>query len=176
MKPLLYEINDELTELVSMLEEVGIEDLDKQQALQAWLEGQSDVSAAMDDFCALIAERSAYVKVRKEEAKRLSAMAAHDEAVADAMKERAFAFFTKAGITKMKTEHFAPRIQLNGGVLPLILSDEVMHDPSILPGWAQKTVPDMEAIRAALEKPHAGTLLLVGQAKLGERGKHFRVS
>lgn len=178
----LYEIDEELAAIIAAGEEVGMDTQQIDALIDCWLEGsEGEVEEKIDAYCQVISERTRLAKMRREEAQAIVALAQFDENVADKLKERAKNFFERLGITKMETAYFKPRIQANGGVQPMKLADEVIQDPSLLPEGYTKLVPDMEAIRDALELgrefgqymgKERGTIQL---ATLEPRGKHFRI-
>lgn len=169
----LYEIDNEIGAILSAMESEGFDQDAVNAGLDAWLEENRDeLREKVDRYCQVIASKTAIAKDRREEIKALSAMAQSDERTADTLEERLQAFFERIGCEKMETLHFKPRIQANGGVLPVILSDEVKADPRILPLECVeiRTIPDVEAIRKALEEGKEIT-----GCSLGERGKHLRL-
>lgn len=169
----LYAITEELDTILSYLDQEGVTDDEKQAAVDEWLNGQSDeIEKKVDDYCAMIRDREDWAARRKQEAQALASMAAQDERTARFLKERLQGFFERVGIEKMRTLHFAPRVQQNGGELPLMIDPLYEADPSLLPQAYTKVVKVIvrDELRDALEKGAS-----VPGCRLGDRGKHLRL-
>lgn len=179
----LYEIDQELSAIVGALEELAIPEETIRASIDEWLDSNNkEIAVKLDNYCKVIAERTALAKIRREEAQAIVAMAQFDEKVCETLKDRAKAFFERAGMTSLVTAHFKPRVQANGGVLPMKLADEVIQNPAILPEKFRKIVPNAEAIRLALEEVGGSLYMESGGdcefkplAWLEERGSHFRL-
>lgn len=166
-KRTLYDISDDLWAIEAMLEETG-EIVDGY--IEEWLERVGDQrDMKVDSYCGLISELDARAERLRAEAKRLSEWARVEENKRDKLKERLKWFFEAHGIQRLVTAHFKPRIQANGGVLPLVLDEP---DPLKLPEEFQKVriEPDTEIIRSVLD---SGDELPF--AHYGPRGAHLRI-
>jgi hypothetical protein len=173
----LYEISSEYRGFFDLLdslegEEVSPED---QALLEAFL---GDLNTRRDEklsnIGAFVKNQEALGKARLEEAKRIKALGDVNMNKARRLKERVLLFFTAHGITgTIDTLRFKFRAQANGGVLPVIVDEDALADPNLLPPEYRRTVvvPDLEAIRRDLE---AGVAMPL--ARLGERGQHLRIS
>lgn len=171
MNRTLYEIGAELEAVIDALEGEEFSEEQRQQALDLWFEGCAvEVERKIDDYCSVIANYDAFAEARKTEARKLMQMAERDERNAQLMKDAVKTFFERAGIQKMKTARFAPSVRANGGKLPLVMEEWVSQDPDKLPPMFRRSVPDTDAIRAALEEE-----LDVPGCRIGERGSHFRI-
>lgn len=169
----LYAINEELDLILSVLDGEEFDAESVNAAIDGWLDSsREEIEKKLDDYCAVIADKGAMAKARRAESQILAGMARHDESVADNLKDRAKAFFERIGVAKMETLRFKPRVQANGGVLTVLLSDEVQADPQLLGLRFYKITitPDTDAIRTALEQGET-----VPGATLDERGTHFRL-
>jgi hypothetical protein len=172
----LFEIGADMEALDAVLEEVGgdITDDAAAQAIDEWLmENRDNLSQKLDGYAALIQQRNAMAAARMEEAKRLQALAVADTNAARWLAERLKLFFETYGLQKVETARYKVALQRNGGVLPLLLDDDLT--PSDVPEDFVIEVPatqriDTGAIRAALERGEA-----LEFARLGERGTQIRI-
>lgn len=171
----LYEISKELLEfeqLMTDLEgEIPSDEIERQ--ITEWFENISDQrDEKIDNYAALIRTMEARAKTRKEEAKRLTALAQVDENAVTRLKERLKYFFQVHGLGTLQTRRFKVSLANNGGVRPIVLSPEVLTSPEILPEEFKKTMiqADTSAIREALE---AGVEF--DFAHLMERGQSIRI-
>lgn len=181
----LYEIDAELEGILNALEspEMNLSEEEVQIALDEWLSSNMDeIAVKLDGYCQAIASREGMAKIRKEEAQALQAMAQFDTKTADMLKDRMKSFLKLAGLNSVVTAHFKPNVRANGGVQPMKLAYAVELNPSTLPPWAQKIVPNNEAIRKALEAgvaieglPDAFAKEPIALAYLTERGDHVRL-
>lgn len=160
--PTLLEIGSELTRLNALLDltdgEVTPEIDAEIAAVLADLDGKAD------GYASLIRERELRSKAREEEAERLAKLATTDRNLAKSLRERLKLVMEGSGQKRIETPRFRISVCQNGGKLPIDV-----HEP--VPPTYCRAVPDMEAIRHALE---AGEQLQF--AALGERGSHLRIS
>jgi hypothetical protein len=166
----LFEIGDDAAALDALLEEIGgdVSDPEAAAAIDEWLqETEGALETKLDGYAALIGERAAKAKARKEEAKRLTELARMDENMAARLKERLQFFFEEHGIEKKETSRFKIALAQNGGKLPLLIDDV---SPDEIPDYYTKKELDRESIREALE----GGMPL-NFARLGERGMSLRI-
>jgi hypothetical protein len=141
--------------------------------------GNPEAEAALTDHLASIAEgfdakADAYGQLirvcearagaRREEAERMVALAASDEATADRLRTALLKAMQVTGRLKVETPHFRFAVRNNGGKIPLLVTDEAAIPVAYrVPKVTE--VLDKEAIRADLEAGKA-----VPGAALGQRG------
>lgn len=169
-KQTLFEIGADARALDALLEEIegDISEPEVAAAIDEWLqETGTALETKLDGYAALITERTAKAKARREEAERMTKLARADENLAARLKERLQFFFEEHGIEKRETARFKISLAQNGGKLPLIIDDV---SPDSLPDYYTKRELDRESIREALE----GGLPL-NFARLGERGTSIRI-
>src|SRR4051812_28573634 len=75
----------------------------------------ADMARKVDGYCAMIRDREATSRARKEEAQRIDALAKQDAQVVAKLKERLKFFFDDHGITKLETPLAKLSIVNNGG-------------------------------------------------------------
>lgn len=170
MKRSLYEISAELSAIEdALLESAGEADAQ----LEAWFDA---IGAERDEkvkgYCQLITNLEADADACEDEAERLTRMGTVAHNAAERLKRRLKMFFETHGITKLDLVTFKPRIQANGGALPLIVPAEWEAEPASAPEAFQRRVIqlDKEAIREAIrndEETHG--------AALGQRGARLRL-
>lgn len=172
-KQTLFEICADLRALENLLEEIGgdISDPEVAEAIDQWLgENSEALETKLDGYAALITERMAMSKARKEEAKRLSDLARADENFAKRLRERLQLHFEEQGIEKTETARFKFSLANNGGRVPVLLDEEFPAEELPAEFQLQRIEADKDAIREALER---GEVLEF--ARLGERGKSLRI-
>jgi hypothetical protein len=157
--------------LDSLLFEVGgdVTDEEADAAITAWLrESDGALRDKLDAYGAVIREREGLAKLRKDEADRLRALAQTDANTVSRLKARLQYFFESEGIEKIETDRFKFGLANNGGALPVVVKVDARELPYALK--RVEYIPDIAAIRAALEKGEA-----TEYAEFGVRGKHLRV-
>jgi hypothetical protein len=167
----LYTIREDLDALHDLLYEAGgdVSEADAEAAVDAWLrETDTAMREKLDAYAALMREIESRAVARKEEVRRLAALAKSDDAAAERLKARLLWFFQDQGLERLETERFRFTVARNGGKAPV----QVYCDPEELPEPYRvvSVRPDLEAIRARLE---AGETLEF--AALGERGVNLRI-
>lgn len=170
-KRTLFQIGADAMALNELLEELegDVSDPAVADAIDEWLsETGASFEAKLDGYAALIGERLALSKARKDEAKRLTELARGDEGMAARLKERLQRFFEENGIEKKETARYKFTLAQNGGVLPLILSEDIT--PADVGDEFTSRVFDNAAIRAALESG-----MDCDFAALGARGTSLRI-
>ena len=162
----LYELTSDLITLQELLEE-SVDDQLLQDTLEA-VQGEYDVK--MESYAKVIKNLEADVDALKAEAKRLTDKRTVLENNVKRLKKAMFDSMKATGKTKAGGQLFTVAIQKNGGILPVIVADDV--DLSILPDQLVKVEesPNLEAIRELLE---AGKV--VEGFTLGERGESLRI-
>lgn len=164
----LHFLQDFLTETEGDITEEGLEaEIDK------WLEDLgAERDTKIDNYCALYKQFEAMAEARKVEAARIAKLGQIDANAAARLKDRLHEFFKAHKIDKLETLRFKVARQKNGGSLPLIIDNEYMDNPELLPEHYQRvTITPATAIIA--EDLNAGEKLK--WAKFGERGEHLRI-
>lgn len=174
--PTLYEIGAEMAALNELLAETGgeITDAEAEAAIDMWLaENQTALERKVDGYCALIANFEAGAEIAEAEEKYFKGLAQSRRNNARRLKERLKCFFESHGIKKLQTARFTPRVQANGGALPLIVPEAWEREPASAPEQFHKIVIalDKEAIREAVRNDDPGA----AGCAIGERGTHLRV-
>jgi hypothetical protein len=148
----LFTISDDLLTLATLLADVGgdITDTDAEAAITAWFaELGAERDTKIDNYCTLIRELEARHAARTQEAKRLLVLAKTDDATAQRLRARLFAFFKSHDITRLTTPRFQLGIVHNGGLLPLGYTGLPVTIPA---DFQQVTIDyDNTAIRKALD-------------------------
>jgi hypothetical protein len=160
----LYAIKTELTTLLDAADG-GLDSPEAQAALAehaaALVEAFDDKA---DDYAALIRSCEARATARREEVKRMAALADADEALADRLRATLLTAMQETNRTKVDTARFKIAVRRNGGKVPVEVPDPTALPDEYLIPKVTMTV-DRDALRTALE---AGTE--VPGASLGERG------
>lgn len=171
MTKTLFQISEEARALETLLDEIegDISDPEVAETIDNWLrEYSNDLSAKADGYAALIKELEARSNARKAEASRMSELARTDDNKAKRLKERLKNFMEETGTLKIETARYRLSVAGNGGVLPLILKDDI--DLNLVPESFTKRVLDEKAVRAALDNNEP-----VLFAQFGERGTSLRI-
>ena len=171
----LFHIGDDELALHAILEEVGgdISDEEAEAAIEAWFaEIEQDLEKKVDGYCALVKHFTKVAEARKEEAKRIEAMAKADANRAERMKSRLQLFMQNTNRQKIETLRFKVRRQANG-VAPFIIKEEYLNNPDLLPEGLYKKVPHTAAIKEAVEQGDESVLEI---AWFGEKGEHIRIA
>lgn len=120
--------------------------------------------AKADSYGQLIRVCEARAAARREEAERMEALAASDEATADRLRKALLQAMQVTGRLKVETPHFRFAVRNNGGKIPVLITDEALL-PLVYRVPKITEVVDKEQIRSDLE---AGKV--VPGAALGQRG------
>lgn len=160
----LYQLTAEMQEILAALEaaeanpEVGA-------ALEDHLSSIAEsFDAKADDYAALIRVCESRAAGRREEAERMEALAASDEAKAERLRTALLRAMQVVGRDRVETPRFRLAVRKNGGKIPLLVTDEAAI-PALYRVPKVTEVLDKDGIRAALEAGQA-----VPGAALGERG------
>lgn len=132
MSKTLFEIGQDMEALDNLLEELGGDVSDEVvfAAIDGWLnENAENLKEKADRYGALIQQRLAIAKARKEEAARIAALGAADERFGKALKARLKVFMEEHKMQKFETETFKFAIQANGGLRALNLLCEAKDLP-----------------------------------------------
>lgn len=175
----LYEINDNIRALDTLLEELGGEVTDEQaeQAIDQWiLENEIALEDKLDGYGMLIKNREAKAKLRKakadtfkEEYERLNALAKTDSNIVTRLKDRLKWFFNDRGIVSKETDGFKFTVCANGGAQSMWFNED-FQSPELVTQLAPEyqrviTIPDMEKIKTdatrlqALDEQYRAALL-----------------
>lgn len=169
----LWSIGEDLDAIASLLDEQGgdVSDTTIDTIIDAWLdEARHDLRQKLDGYAALIQERRARATARQDEASRLSRLADMDAQAASRLKARVLLFLQVQQIQRIETARYRLSVSGNGGLLPLILAPEITGES--LPESYVRTErrPDLERLRAALEKGYT-----IPGVTFGTRGMHLRI-
>jgi hypothetical protein len=145
----LFALSEKLAELDHLLDDATPEEVDS--ILEQYLSLADDIDHKIDNYCRLIKLREASAKFRREEAKRLSALASADENLAKRLRKRLFEFFAAQGWGRRKTG-LHNLVRVRNTRQPKVLIDKSL-DLSTIPPQFKTTVEvvDTEAVRAYLE-------------------------
>lgn len=177
----LFDISDDLLVLGDLLEEAGGDITDEQAELAVndfFAELGTERDLKLDSYCALYRQFEAKAKARKEEAARLTALAATDENNADKLKKRLLEFLRVQNLPKIETARFKISRQTNGGKVPVIFNETFIANPVELPEEIRRVTfsPDADALRGLLESGDTETReCYSAYGQLGERGEHLRI-
>lgn len=159
----LYELTDELIQLQEMMSEEC-----EEQALLDTIEAvEGEFDAKIEGYCKVIKNLEADAKALKEESKRLSARQKSIENNISRMKNAMQTALTQTG-RKEAGGLLKAKIQKNGGMLPLILSEAPERLPEAFRRVSYEA--DNEAIRKALDEGQE-----LDFAEYGERGESLRI-
>ena len=169
MKRTLLDIADDFAALDDLLDELD-GDISGQEAAVAALFAESGAALdeKVDGYVRLIREYDARVALRKEEAKRIAALAKTDEGRAKWLKERLLFALDAMGIDKLETATHRVSVAKNGGKAPLIIDDADALGEFFFIEEVRRL--DKDALRAAL-----ATRDDVDGAHIGERGRSLRI-
>lgn len=161
----LYQITAEMRELSEAL---GAADPACPETEEALREHGASLADAFDtkaeSYACLISNLEAQAKGRREEAERLSGLAAADGASASRLRKMLLVAMIATGRTKFESKLFRFGVQKNGGALPVIVTDETAI-PAIFMVPKVTHAVDKDALRVSLEAGQA-----IPGAVLGERG------
>lgn len=169
----LYQISEELSDLERALEDIELTEEQQQEAIAIYLAGASgdELRVKVGNYVSLMRECAARSESRAKEAALIAKGARTYDNMANRLKSSLAEFMQLHSIDKIETDRYTIALQNNGGVLPLIVPENL--DASSLPEAFRVVVyqPNTTAIRAVLE---AGTSEIEG-ITLGKRGKHLRI-
>jgi len=170
----LLEISEDLLALNDLIEgdvdATGEISPEAAAALDQWFaELTQDRDRKLDNYGALVRERTLRAAARREEMERLAIRVRVDENQVKYLKQRLMEFLIVQKTPKVETRRYKFSCCGNGGVQPM----DVPERPEDLPKDYQKQVvaADTEKIRADLA---AGKT--VAGCCLRERGKHLRIT
>jgi hypothetical protein len=178
----LLQIGDDILSLEDLLVDIGGDISEEQvdEAITAWLEeNRHNLEGKLDGYRALIRNAIDRAKLRRERSRGLADLAKTDENLADRLKKRLLWFLENYGMAdrKFKLPGGNLYVAKNGGLQPLDWNEVSRPEPATLVGTEHEhlvriTVEWDEAeVRRHLDE--GGTLPWV---RLGERGKHLRVT
>lgn len=171
----IYNISADLAALAAVMTDLDgeIPEGEIGEALENWftsLTEERDEKVA--SYCALITHLEADADFAEAESRRIAAIAKANRNAVDRLKGRLKAFFEQHDIKKLDLGIFKPRIQANGGALPLIVPDEWKVFPENAPEQFHKIEIKLntDAIRDAIRNDQSPE-----GCALGERGTHLRI-
>lgn len=146
----LYEITTEIQSILDAMLEGGADSPEAMDALNEHLSGLDAVlDTKAEQYAGIITELQSRAAIRSQEAKRVSTLAAADQALADRLKERLKESMERTGKTKIETARFKLSVAGNGGKQPLAIGcDAHALPPEFV---VQRVEANKDAIRAALE-------------------------
>ena len=159
----LYELTDELIQLQEMMSE----ECEEQVLLDTIEAVEGEFDAKIEGYCKVIKNLEADAKALKEESKRLSARQKSIENNISRMKNAMQTALIQTG-RKEAGGLLKAKIQKNGGMLPLILSEAPERLPEAFRRVSYEA--DNEAIRKALDEGQE-----LDFAEYGERGESLRI-
>lgn len=171
MSRTLRDISDDIMALEDLLMEMGGDVTDEQvdAAINDWLaENRENLQSKLDGYATLILEIDDRARARRDEARRLHALATTDENAVKRLKERLTYFMLAHNEKKVETQHHRLWVQKNGGKTPLHYEEGLVPDEYFQ--TVTTKVLDTDRLRKDLE---AGKE--VPGAKLLEKGSHLRV-
>lgn len=164
----LYQLTEDLLRLESLLLDSANDTGEVDQALADFLEStESDFTAKVDNYCALIRTLEERAKARRVEVARMTDLAHRDEIAVERLKGNLKAALERTGRLKVESDKFRVTVKKNGGQAPL----EIFGVPS--PEFIKtKTQPvyDRDAIREAIESGQT-----LDFARIGERGTRLEI-
>jgi len=169
-KKSLFDIGEDIELLEESLSAIE-DDSEMQEVVLGFLEDATqELSQKVDNYLSLIREKQAIAAARKDEAKRLNALAKSDENLARNLKNTLQYFFESRGISKMETPRYRVSIARNGGKKPIVLNQLI--EAKDLPERFQRVevTPNMDAIREALENGED-----LGFAEFDQSGTSLRI-
>lgn len=171
----LHEISSDLHALADLMTDLDgeIPDGEIGQEIEAFFETVMDErDSKIRNYCALIEMLDFQAENGFEIAKRVEMQANKNKAAVWRLKARLKEFFQAHDIPKLELGIFTPRIQKNGGLVPLIVPDSWERDPASAPEQFHKIKVelDTQAVRDAIRNDEE-----TYGAQLGERGSHLRL-
>ena len=159
----LYELTDELIQLQDMMSE----ECEEQVLLDTIEAVEGEFDAKIEGYCKVIKNLEADAKALKEEAKRLSARQKSIENNISRMKNAMTEALRQTG-KKEAGGLLKAKIQKNGGMLPLIVTEPSESLPDAFRKVSYEA--DNDAIRKALDEGQE-----LRFASYGERGESLRI-
>lgn len=174
------DINSDFMALYDLMDELGdavLLDENRAELQRIFDELDCEMSVKLDNCAALIREFDGRATLRREEAKRLNALATTDENNAKRLKELVKYVLEKHytgadGKAKLDTRRYKLWVQNNGGQVPIVM-DPAVTSADVPEEYRHTEIVvtiDMEKVRADLE---AG--LALDFADFGEKGTHLRI-
>lgn len=161
----LYELTEEYSTVLEMLYDPEV---DEQTVLDTLEAISGEIEDKADNYAKLIKELSADAEKLKTEEDRMNARRRSLEAKADKLKKNLQANLEFIGKTKFKTALFSFSVSPNGGLQPLVITENLDEIPGkyLIP---QDPKPDNGKIRELLAEKE------VEWAHLEPRGKSLRI-
>lgn len=158
----LYELKENWKQVSDMLYE---EEIDEQMILDTLESIEGEIEDKADNYAKIIKNLLASSEAKKNEAKALLEKAKAEENRANLLKSKLEETMKETGKTDFKTNLFSFKIQKNGGLAPLWITEDLR----LIPWDFLKKEPDNAKIRELIEKEE------VSWAKLEERGESLRI-
>jgi hypothetical protein len=147
----LYEISSELAALLNMAETQGMSP-EIEEAMQEHTAAMVEAfDEKADNYAALIRTLEWRADGRREEAKRIAALANTDDALVTRLRTALMQAMQATGRTTVQTKRFRLGVVNNGGKLPVEIEDETQLPAQfVVPVYGTKI--DRDAIRESLER------------------------
>lgn len=156
MSKSIFELSDEARALDALIDEHlaasgGVLTPEIEATMDDWLgENEAGIGEKLDAYVAVIATRTVFQTARKEEAKRITALAKSDENTVKSLKERLVWFFQSRGIEKHETMQHKFSLGNAGGVQGLEIEPDIDLSQIDQRFVKIETVIDTDAVKAAL--------------------------
>lgn len=160
----LYEITGKYGLLMERLEEEGT---DVEEVLSLFDDLKEDLKEKADGYGRVRANYKAQIDALKTEEKRLAGKRRHLEKIVESLETRLFDAMKLMNTKRIDTDLFSFRIQKNGGVAPVIITEPDMIPPEYLTVTVE---PDLKAIAAYIKETGD-----ISFAEIGERGESLRI-
>ena len=161
----LYEITAEYQLLTDLLDDP---EADEESIIAAWNNINDELETKADNYARIIRNLESQLEGIKVEQQRLTNRKQQVEKNIEWLKMTLYSVMKETGKTKFKTDLFSFGIQKNGGVLPVIVDEEIDKLPENMIIVSKK--PDLKAISDYIKETGDVTF-----AHFGERGESLRI-
>lgn len=166
----LYLITGEMITLLNAFYDYGKDSPEAEAAIREHAAAIAEAfDAKADSYAALIRSCELRADSRHTEARRMTALAEADEALADRLRDALKNAMEITGRTKVDTERFRLSVKKNGGAIPVVISDQSLIPHNLMIPKMTMSV-DRDAVRKVFES--GGT---VEGASLGVRGSRLDI-
>ncbi len=170
----LFEISQDFEALEGLLLELQgeITNEDEENIIDEWFESLGEErDQKIEQYCYFIRENRMLGEIQKEESKRVGDLARVKINLADRLENRLFIFMRVHRYKDLQTRHFKLLIHGNGGLRPLIFSNEAVNAPDRLPAKYCKVryEIDNDSLRKDLD------ILLALDMKISDNPDHLSI-
>jgi len=171
--PTLLDIAADVAAIAALVDDCDAElTPDVEEALTAWFaEVRGAESVKLDGYACYIRTLELRAAARKEEQERLAKLVASETNKAKRLKERLRQYLEATGQRRIDTARYRVTLAANGGKAPLVTPANARDLPPEYGEVRTEFVPDMDRIRAALERGET-----VPGCSLLPRGNHVRIA